>query len=182
MVRPATIRIRRRGGFRTPHARRSLSRVSVTTAATTPLIEFHGIRKTYPGVVALDEVSFDLLPGEVHALVGENGAGKSTLMKILSGAEHPDAGAIRLAGESLSFAGPRDALARGIHLIYQEFNLVPEMSCAENIFLGREPMLRLGWVDRRRMEQEAARVMAELGLRLPAGTRVANLSVAEQQM
>ena len=174
-------------GWRTPlpqrHARDTFSRLRVTSStATQPLLELAGIRKTWPGVVALDGVDFDLRAGEVHALVGENGAGKSTLMKALSGAERPDAGTLRLGGELVELTGPRDALDRGIHLIYQEFNLVPEMTCAENIFLGREPMLGLGLVDRRRMEYQAAEVMAQLGLTVAPSTKVATLSVAEQQM
>ena len=107
-----------------------------------------GIRKSFPGVVALDGVSFDVRAGEVHVLLGENGAGKSTLMKILSGALAKDAGEILLGGEPVHISGPRDAHQRGIRIIYQELNLVPHLSVAENIALGREPG-RFGLVDRR---------------------------------
>ena len=98
-----------------------------------------GIAKRYPGVVALDGVDLDVARGEVHILLGENGAGKSTLMNILAGAVRKDAGGIRLDGVELDPRNPRDAQAAGIGIIYQEFNLVPHLSAAENIFLGREP-------------------------------------------
>lgn len=104
------------------------------------LLEMRGIRKVFPGVMALDDVRFDLRRGEVHALLGENGAGKSTLMKILSGACSRDAGEILLDGHAVALETPREAQTLGISTIYQEFNLVPHLSAAENIFLGREPM------------------------------------------
>jgi len=118
-----------------------------------PLLRVTGIAKLYPGVQALDDVSFDLDAGEIHGLLGENGAGKSTLLKILSGAERPDAGRIEVAGERQILASPQDAQALGIATIYQELNLLPNLTVAENVFIGREPGGRafLSW--RRLIEQ-----------------------------
>src|SRR5437870_8629045 len=118
----------------------------------TPLVEMRGISKYYPGVVALDNVDFSLARGEVHALVGESGAGKSTLMKILAGAEPKSRGEILLDGQPVTIDSPHRAMDLGISIIYQEFNLVPHLSAAENIFLGREPTrLFPGWVDFRKV-------------------------------
>src|SRR4051812_9400106 len=103
--------------------------------APTPVLALRGVRKAFPGVVALDGVDLDLLAGEVHVLLGENGAGKSTLMKIVSGAQPRDAGEIRIDGVPVEIAGPRHAQALGIGIIYQEFNLIPHLSAGENIFL-----------------------------------------------
>src|ERR671922_1082125 len=113
-----------------------------------PLLEMRGVSKRFPGVVALDEVDFDLHVGEVHVLLGENGAGKSTLMKILSGAYRKDAGEIELDGRPVSIDSPRDAQALGIATIYQELSRVPQLTVAENILLGHEPS-RAGVIDRR---------------------------------
>ena len=104
-----------------------------------PLLEVRNITKRFPGVLALDDVSLKFMPGEVHAVVGENGAGKSTLMKIMAGAYIPDSGEIYLDGEKVSFSHPKEAHEKGISIIYQEFNLLPERTVAHNIFLGREP-------------------------------------------
>jgi ribose transport system ATP-binding protein len=142
-----------------------------------------GITKRYPGVTALDNVDFEVMPGEVHALVGENGAGKSTLMKILAGADVKDSGQILIGGEEVHITTPQEAMRLGISIIYQEFNLVPYMNAAENIFLGREPMSKVpGIVDFRRMYAEAERVISELGVRLDVRVPVNQLSVAQQQM
>jgi ribose transport system ATP-binding protein len=140
-----------------------------------------GIRKAFPGVVALDGVDLDLRAGEVHVLLGENGAGKSTLMKILSGAHARDAGGIWLDGQAVEIGSPRRAQELGIHIIYQELTLCPRLSAAENILLGHEPG-RLGWVNRRRMAEEAARLLRGLGIELDPWTRVCDLGVALQQM
>ena len=105
------------------------------------------ISKKFPGVQALDKVDFNCRHGEVHALVGENGAGKSTLMKILAGAYRQDEGKIIVKGKEVSFSGPREAQEKGITTIYQEFNLVPELTVAENLFLGREPVKKAVLVD-----------------------------------
>src|SRR5438132_14106804 len=112
----------------------------LTTVAEAPLaLEMRNITKTYPGVRALEDVSFEVRAGEIHALVGENGAGKSTLMKILAGAQPKDSGEILLHGTPVHIDSPQKAMALGISIIYQEFNLVPYLTAGENIFLGREP-------------------------------------------
>ena len=148
------------------------------------VLEMRGIRKVFPGVVALDDVRFELGRGEVHALLGENGAGKSTLMKILSGACRSDAGEILIDGRPATLGSPRDAQRLGISTIYQEFNLVPHLSAAENIFLGREPMLkRFGLViDRRTLVARARQLLESLGTAVDPGAPVRSLGVAEQQM
>jgi ribose transport system ATP-binding protein len=147
-----------------------------------PVLEMRGIGKTFPGVVALDGVDLSLRAGEVHALLGENGAGKSTLMKILSGAYRKDSGEIVMNGVVVDIQGPRDALARGIRVIYQELNLVPHLSVAENIFLGAAPTTWPGVIDWRRLYDRAARLLADLGLDLSPATSVHRLSLAQRQM
>src|SRR5690348_10655321 len=118
------------------------------------------LSKSYGGVTVLDRVDFDVRGGEVHALVGENGAGKSTLIKILGGAVRPDAGAVTLDGTPLPLGDPRRIRAMGVSIVYQEFTLVPELSVADNVQLGRE---RGGlWLRRREMAAEVARVFADL--------------------
>jgi ribose transport system ATP-binding protein len=139
------------------------------------------IRKTFPGVVALDDVDFDLRRGEVHILLGENGAGKSTLMKILSGAYHKSAGQIVFDGQEIEIRNPKHAQTLGISTIYQEFNLIPHLSAGENIFLGREPR-RFGVIDQRAIFQEATRSLSGLGLTLDPHKLIKELKVAEQQM
>jgi ribose transport system ATP-binding protein len=148
------------------------------------VLEMRGIRKVFPGVVALDDVRFELGRGEVHALLGENGAGKSTLMKILSGACRSDGGEILIDGRPASLGSPRDAQRLGISTIYQEFNLVPHLSAAENIFLGREPMVRrFGLViDRPTLLAKARHLLESLGTAVDPGAQVRSLGVAEQQM
>ncbi len=150
-------------------------------SATVPALRMSGIRKTYPGVVALDGVSLEVLPGEVHVLLGENGAGKSTLMKILSGAVSKDAGEIELGGERVEIQGPKDAHSRGVRTIYQELVLVPQLTASENVFLGRE---RSAWsvIDRKRQREETETLLRGLGVSLDAMTPVGRLSVAQQQM
>ena len=141
-----------------------------------------GIGKRFPGVLALDDVDFEVAPGEIHALLGENGAGKSTLLKILSGAQQPDAGDDRAsAGETVTMATPHDAQQRGIVTIYQEFTLAPNMTIAENIFIGREPGPRI-FVNWRKMAAETRAITDRLGLDAEADALVRDLSVAEQQM
>ena len=148
---------------------------------TAPVLEMRNIVKNYPGVQALRGVNFSLLPGEVHALVGENGAGKSTLMKILAGAERGDSGEILIHGEPVSIHSPHDAQKHGISIIYQEFNLIPQLGAAENIFLGREPV-RLGFVDFRREKRDAQKILDQLGIKLDLDVPVTYLSIAQQQM
>src|ERR1700736_5082673 len=140
-----------------------------------------GISKAYPGVQALDDVTFDVRAGEVHALVGENGAGKSTFVKILAGAVRADAGELRIQGKPVVIGSPRQAEMLGIAVIYQEFNLVPYLSVAENIMLGREPTRGLQ-VDWKVLRARAADVLARLGVELPLTMEVRRLSVAQQQM
>jgi ribose transport system ATP-binding protein len=151
---------------------------------TAQLLNMEGISKSFPGVQALKEVSFELRQGEIHALIGENGAGKSTLMKILGGVYTPEEGTIYLEGEQVHFHSPSDAMRYGISVIYQEFNLVPTLSVAENIFLGKEQLKRRSaTLDRRVMNREAAAVMAKLGLEnFDASRSVRSLSVAQQQL
>ncbi len=141
-----------------------------------------GVCKAFPGVLALNEVDFDLLPREVHVLLGENGAGKSTLMKILSGSYQMDQGEIRLQGRPVSISGPRQAQSLGVRTIYQELNLIPHLSAAENIFLGNEPLRALGVLDQGRIVSDSRRLLRELGATFSPRTRVASLSIAEQQM
>ncbi len=147
-----------------------------------PLLQMRGITKSFFGVPVLDAVDLDVMAGEVHAVVGENGAGKSTLMKILAGAYQPDAGSILLDGEEVRFGHPRQAQERGVSIIYQEFNLLPERTVAQNIFLGREPA-RGPFVDNRTMEEATAKLLAELGVEgaISPGSPVRELSVAQQQ-
>ncbi|QLH26993.1 sugar ABC transporter ATP-binding protein [Streptomyces sp. Rer75] len=140
-----------------------------------------GVRKTFPGVVALDGVDFDLRRGEVHVLLGENGAGKSTLIKMLSGAHRPDGGRVLVDGSPVRIQGAQDAERLGIATIYQEFNLVPDLSVAENIFLGRQPR-RFGVVNRTKMDERAAELLARVGVDVSPRTRIRDLGIARLQM
>ena len=148
------------------------------------LLRMSGITKRFPGVVALDDVRLELLPGEVHVLLGENGAGKSTLMKVLGGAYHADAGKIELKGREVRINSPRDALDLGIAVIYQEFNLVSQLSVMENVFMGREPRIpgRPGMIDWARMRRETTAILQELDLPIDPARQVGKLGVAQQQM
>jgi inositol transport system ATP-binding protein len=148
---------------------------------TEPLLRMTLIGKRFPGVQALDNAGLVVLPGEIHALLGENGAGKSTLINILSGAQQPDSGAIEFGGQRVTMASPHDAQRRGIVTIYQEFTLAPNMTIAENVFIGREPGLGV-FVSWRKMAAETRAITARLGLQLRPMSIVRNLSVAEQQM
>jgi len=139
------------------------------------------ITKRFPGVVALDKVDFELERGEVHVLLGENGAGKSTLVKMLAGAYRPDEGEILLDGEAASISSATDAQKLGISTIYQEFNLVPQFTVAENIFLGRQPR-RFGFVDRRKMREEARKLLDRMKVLVDPDALVSNLGVAQRQM
>jgi ribose transport system ATP-binding protein len=147
-----------------------------------PILSLTGISKQFPGVRALDNVDFTLLPGEVHALMGENGAGKSTLINIISGLLHPTSGKICVAGEEVVFASAIQAQKAGISTITQEFNLVPQLTVAENIFLGREPTVRIGLLNWRKIKHHASDVLSELGLNVPLGQRVGYLSVGDRQL
>ncbi len=145
------------------------------------LVEVSGISKRFPGVMALDEVNLKLRPGRVHALMGENGAGKSTLMKIIAGLMEPSSGEIRVRGIARSFAGPRDALDHGIAMIHQELNLVPHMTVAENIWIGREPR-RLGFIDHEALRRKTQALLDQLGIDLHPDDRVDDLVVANRQV
>lgn len=141
------------------------------------------ITKMFPGMKALDNVDFDLQEGEVHILVGENGAGKSTLAKVILGAYKAEDGEIIFDGEKVKFNGTKDALAKGIVAVYQEFTLVPYITVAQNIFLNREYKTKLGFVDHKKMEAEARELLKSLNCEyIDVKSYVKNLSVAEQQM
>jgi inositol transport system ATP-binding protein len=155
----------------TPIAKRSME----------PLLRMSLIRKKFPGVQALDDAGLEVQPGEIHALLGENGAGKSTLIKILAGAQQPDSGTIELGGETVVMVSPHDAQRRGIATIYQEFTLAPNMTIAENVFIGREPGPNV-FVDWRKMASDTRAITERLGLGLQPLAIVRGLSVAEQQM
>jgi simple sugar transport system ATP-binding protein len=145
------------------------------------ILRMTGIRKRFPGVTALDDVDFRLFPGEVHALMGENGAGKSTLIKVLTGVEGVDAGTIELAGSPVSFGGPDQAQRAGVSTVYQEVNLCPNLSVAENIFIGREPR-RFGRIQWSRMRKRAEELLARLDLRIDVSAELGTQSIAVQQM
>ncbi len=150
--------------------------------AVTNVLEMRGIRKAFPGVVALDGVDLSLNAGEVHMLLGENGAGKSTLMKILSGAYRKDSGEIRVQGEPVEIGSPRDALRLGIRVIYQELNLISHLSVAENVFLGAAPTRFPGFIDWRQLSESTSRLLADLGMNIEADTPLHRLSLAQRQM
>jgi ABC-type sugar transport system ATPase subunit len=148
-----------------------------------PILEMHGICKSFPGVQALDHVDLTVQRGEVHAIVGENGAGKSTLMKILAGAYTRDEGVILLKSSPVEIHNPLEAQALGIAIIYQEFNLAPHLSAAANIFIGREPRTRfLGFVKRRRIQGDARVLFEQLGADIDPAEEVRRLSVCCQQI
>jgi ABC-type sugar transport system ATPase subunit len=158
------------------------TRIASADAAESPILAVRGMRKAFGGVQALKDVSFEVLPGEIHALMGENGAGKSTLVKILSGAYKPDAGEIELSGQRVASISPGAARALGLSVIYQEFNLVPWMSVLDNVFLGRELHNRVGVLDRQAMRTQTVTLFEQLGVRIDPDARVAGLSVAQQQI
>ncbi len=151
----------------------------MTTAP--PIISFEKITKRFPGVAALSDVSFDVLSGECHALMGENGAGKSTLGKIVAGIYQPDAGRLLIDGHPVRFRAPLDASAAGVAIVHQELAFCPNLSVAENLFLGRMPSRR-GFVDRRRMHDEARRMLDAVGLTLSPDTPMERLSTAQEQL
>ncbi|MEU1753120.1 sugar ABC transporter ATP-binding protein [Micromonospora matsumotoense] len=146
-----------------------------------PVLTMTAISKLFPGVRALDGVDLRLFPGEVHALMGENGAGKSTLIKVLTGVYGTDSGTITLDGDEVSFSGPMQATAAGVSTVYQEVNLLPNLSVAENIYIGREPR-RLGVVNWREMRRRAQELLARIDLHIDVAELLGNYSLAVQQM
>lgn len=147
-----------------------------------PVLEVLGASKSYGHVEVLSDVDFDLYPGEVHALVGENGAGKSTLSKIISGVISKDRGRILMNGEEINPDSPRKAIEHGISIVHQEFNLIPVLSIAQNIFLGREKTLANLFINERIMVENARVIMEMVGLNVSPNKIVSRLSVAQQQM
>jgi inositol transport system ATP-binding protein len=154
----------------------------MTVSGNVPaLLRMEGISKSFPGVRALDQVNFEVGEAEIHAFLGENGAGKSTLLKILSGAQSPDSGSIIFDGKPVTFASPLAAQRAGIVTIYQEFTLAPDMTVAENVFVGREPGSRF-FISRKQLEQQTQALCRRIGLERSPRALVRDLSVAEQQM
>jgi len=148
----------------------------------TEILRLEAITKQFPGVKALDNVDLDLRPSEVHVLLGENGAGKSTLMKVLAGVYPADGGRIVLNGQQVQMHSPRHAREHGISIIYQEFNLVPDLTVAQNIFLGREPRTAVGLVDRKALAAGAKKFLDFLNADIDVGARIHSLGVAQQQL
>ncbi len=147
-----------------------------------PLLQLRGISKSFPGVRALDSITFDVFPGEVHALVGENGAGKSTLIKIIAGVYHPDSGEMLLNGQPVQFSDPGQAQSAGIAAIYQELLLYPELTVAENIFMGHAPHNQFGMVDWAAMTKHAKEILASLEIEgLDVTRKVGLLTVGNRQ-
>ncbi len=153
---------------------------SPETKTAEPVVRLRGVSKQFPGVLAVDGVDLEIMPGEVHVVAGENGAGKSTLMKLLSQVERPSGGTVELSGEPVEFHGPGHAQHLGVAMVYQEFALAPDLSVAENLYLGREPG-RLGFVNRRKELREAGGLLRRVGLNVSPGRSVSGLSVAEMQ-
>ena len=152
------------------------------TATGDVILEARGISKSFPGVKALDGVNLTLLAGRLTALLGENGAGKSTLMNVVAGVFPPDAGELLLAGQPVHFTSPRQAREHGIAMIFQELNLVPGLTVAENIFLGREPLRRCGLIDYAALNRRAAEWLQRLDLDIPPTTPTGRLRVGQQQV
>lgn len=161
----------------------------VTTSSSTqqavakpPILTLHNVVKQFGGAVALSGVDFELAAGEIHGLLGENGAGKSTLMKILSGVHSPDSGEVTVRGQAVRFRSPAEAKAHGVGMIYQELSMMPSLTVAENVFLGRQPVNRFGVVDWKRMNTESSAQLKELGIDIDVTTRLGSLSLGSQQL
>jgi ribose transport system ATP-binding protein len=150
--------------------------------AAEPVLAFRGVTKRFGGATALDGVDFELLPGEIHGLVGENGAGKSTLMKILSGVHTPDEGEVVLRGEAVRFSSPAESKARGVGMIYQELSCMPSLTVAENVFLGSQPTTRAKLIDWKRMRREASEHLSDLGIDVDVASSLGSLSLGGQQL
>ena len=147
-----------------------------------PLIEMVNINKSFPSVQALQNVSIDILPGEVHALVGENGAGKSTLIKILMGVYSKDSGSINLQGKEIEIKSPNHAQSLGLGAVYQDVNLAPHLSIAENFFMGNLLRNKIGVIDKKSMEESAYQILNSIDVKVDPSQIVSKLSVAEQEM
>src|SRR5437867_1808561 len=153
---------------------------ATSPAPRAALLRMQGIHKSFPGVHALRGVDLELYAGEVLALLGENGAGKSTLIKVLAGAQTPDSGVIRLGDRETRIRNPIEARQAGVAVIYQEFNLIPSLSAAENIFLGRERS-RLGWLRHADEHRCAAELFRRIGVSVDPAARCRDLTIAQQQ-
>jgi monosaccharide-transporting ATPase len=145
------------------------------------VVTMKSITKSFPGVLALEDIDFTLAKGEIHALIGENGAGKSTLIKVLTGVEHPDNGTIALEGNLVQVRSPQHSQELGISTVYQEVNLCTNISVAENIMLGHEPH-RFGSIDWRKMNEMAGEAIKRLGIEVDVTQPLGNYSMAIQQM
>ncbi len=145
------------------------------------ILEMKGVTKRFPGVLALDDVSFSVRKGSVHALMGENGAGKSTLMKCLFGIYRMDSGDIIVDGKDCRFNSASDAMAAGVSMIHQELSNVPERSVAQNLWLGREPLNKFHLVDHKKMHDDTAALLEGLNYHFDPGARMASLSISQQQ-
>jgi ribose transport system ATP-binding protein len=148
--------------------------------AAPPLIDMRAVSKSFGGVHALREVDFTLNAGEIHGLVGENGAGKSTLMKIIAGVHSGFEGEMFIEGKPVHFRSARDALAHGIGMVHQELSVVPDLTVAENVFLGQQPVRAGGIIDWAKMNRDARKLVASLGLELDPTTRIGSLPVGVQ--
>jgi ribose transport system ATP-binding protein len=165
-----------------PGARLAVDPTRVASNRHEVVLEAEGVSKSFAGVTALRDVDFDLMSGEVHSLMGENGAGKSTLMKILAGVHVDYDGEVRIEGAPVRFSGVQDAERAGVAIIHQELNLVPELTAADNIFLGREPLILGAVVDHRRIVKAASALLKRLGIDIDAESRIAELRIGEQQL
>jgi ABC-type sugar transport system ATPase subunit len=148
----------------------------------TVLLEMNHVRKEFPGVIALKDVSLELRAGEVHALLGENGAGKSTLIKVLGGIYTANSGEIRINGQTVTISSVQDAQSNGISVIHQELVLVPHMTVAENIYLGREPINSGHTVDFKKMNAEVKTILDSFELDIQPEEEISSLTIAQQQM
>jgi inositol transport system ATP-binding protein len=154
----------------------------VNKVSTEYILELTDITKEFPGVKALDNIQLKVRKGTVHALMGENGAGKSTLMKIIFGIYTPDKGSIKFKGEEIKLSGSKDALRRGISMIHQELTPVPQMTVAENIFLGRESTFGFGWINKKKMVEDTRKLFESLKIDIDPNAKMLDLSIANMQM
>ncbi len=146
------------------------------------ILELEHITKTFPGVKALDDIQLKVRKGTVHALMGENGAGKSTLMKIIFGIYTPDQGTVKFKGQEIKLSGSKDALSRGISMIHQELSPIPQMTVAENIYLGRETTTGFGWLDKKKMVEDTRKLFETLKIDIDPNAKMIDLSIANTQM